>query len=545
MDIEIQLTPDPIPELAPPPPSGTVGAWVEFRGVVRAEENGRPISALEYEAYEPMAEWEIHRLLLALEERHACLAVRVIHRLGTIPVGATAIYVGVAAKHRGPAFALMMAFMDRLKQDVPVWKRRAITPSPGQATLTQNGKVPAIPPAPLSLDDVLTLIRSRARPLPAVRVTLEEAADRVLAEDIHAREDSPAADRSTRDGYAVLRDDPSEFFSVVDTLHAADWRPRQIHLGEAVRLATGTPLPSPNLRVVMQEQVERQGDRIKILRQDGFSYVSARGEDWRAGDRLLPRGGRLTPGALAILASVGQTRPLVCPTLNVLHLTTGDEIVPPTQTPEPGQIRDSNSILIRTLLAPWGGKPTHHHLPENFEAAKRAIEAMNLSSSAFNLVLVSGGASVGDKDFSRPLLEWLGFEIVLHRVNLRPGAPLMFGADGLRLAFGLPGNPLSHFVCFHLFVAAALAHLTGAEPHQFLTGALAGKLEDAPNPRDTLWPARLAGGGRLMPLRWANSGNVACLAETQALILVPAGSRPQPAGAPVRFLPVGFALQSP
>src|SRR5664279_5329313 len=125
MEIEIQLTNLPIAGKILPPAGGAAGAWLEFRGVVRGEENGQPIAALEYEAYPEMAEREIRRLLEALTAKHLCLAARVIHRISVIPVGETAIYVGVAGRHRAEAIALLAEFMDRLKQDVPIWKRRA------------------------------------------------------------------------------------------------------------------------------------------------------------------------------------------------------------------------------------------------------------------------------------------------------------------------------------------------------------------------------------------------------------------------------------
>jgi len=127
MEIEIQLTNAPIAEsISPPPPMGSCGAWLEFRGVVRDSEKGAHISALEYEAYPAMAEREIRRLLEEISKPHPCFSAKVIHRLGVIPVGATAIYVGVAGKHRGEAIALLAEFMDRLKQDVPIWKMKAI-----------------------------------------------------------------------------------------------------------------------------------------------------------------------------------------------------------------------------------------------------------------------------------------------------------------------------------------------------------------------------------------------------------------------------------
>jgi len=547
MEIEIQLTPDPIAEKISPPPSlGGQGAWLEFRGVVRGEENGGNISALEYEAYPEMATREIRRILESLGTKFPCLAAKVIHRVGVIPVGDTAIYVGVASPHRGEAIALLAEFMDRLKQDVPIWKRRAIvggTDSAGRVTpcapvqdrLPTRGGQGTARPTLKSLDEALVEIRSHCQPLPAVPTPLADAFGRVLRETVYAPSDLPDHDRSTRDGYAILQNDASEMFQVVDTLHAADWKPRPLQPGETVRVATGAALPCENLRVVMQEHVERDGDKIRITKQETTLNLRKRGEDVKAGQPLVPADAHLNAGKLALLASAGCTRPLVSPRLRVVHFTTGDEIVPPDRTPKPGQVRDSNSILVHGLLQKFPCSVAQAHLPEDFGAAKQLVSTFHLQPSTFDLLLISGGASVGDKDFTRPLLEWLGFEIIFSQVNVRPGRPLIFGANGSRAAFGLPGNPLSHFVCFHLFVAAALAKLTGAEPEKFRRGRLAAKLDDPPCPRETLWPARREPAG-LHPLAWASSGDVTCLTETNALIRVPANRGPMESGAEVEFL---------
>ena len=129
----------------------------------------------------------------------------------------------------------------------------------------------------------------------------------------------------------------------------------------------------------------------------------------------------MNAGALAILATVGNANPLVSPRLRICHFTTGDEIVPPDQTPKPGQIRDSNSILIRGLLQNFPCDVEQAHLPEDFERAKSQIGNRQSAIGNADVLLVSGGASVGEKDFTRPLLEWLGFEIVFSQINLRPG----------------------------------------------------------------------------------------------------------------------------
>jgi molybdopterin molybdotransferase len=545
MKIEIQITNQPIQSrgLSENFPAGAIA---EFSGIIRDLENGEKISALEYEAYSPMAENEMRKTLESLNEKHPCLAARVIHRVGIIPVGETAIYICVVSKHRGEAFALIAEFMNRLKQDVPIWKRRAISvKSVGDEVTSLKSKQTEIPHivSCKTLDEALAKISSHCQPLPGVRAPLAESFGHILREDIFATEDLPAADKSTRDGYAILQSDKSENFSVMDTIHAADWKPRQLKIGEAVRIATGGSLPCENVHVVMQENVERNGDKIKIIHHESNLNIRKRGEEIRAGQEILKAGEKLDAGKLALLATVGCANPLVSPKLRIVHFTTGDEIVSPEQKPKPGQIRDSNSILICLLLKSFPCELTQQHLPENFEQAKQEISAFHFPLSAFDLILVSGGASVGDKDFTRPLLEWLGFEIVFNRVAIRPGAPLIFGMNGNRVAFGLPGNPLSHFVCFHLFVVAALKKMTGDQPRQFLRGNLIAKLDDTPNSRETLWPTRgeiVNGGWKLMPLRWSSSGDATCLAETNALIRVPANHDSIEIGEEVEFFRTHF-----
>jgi molybdopterin molybdotransferase len=541
--IEVELTDSPIAEsISQPAILGAHGALVEFRGIVRGEEHGQPIAALEYEAYAEMALREIRRLLESLAERYPCLAARVIHRVAVVPVGETAIYVAVTAPHRAEAIALLGEFLDRLKQDVPIWKRRSlpVLNASDPKNLLRSSKPR---PAAYSLDEAMAEIRSRCQPLPAVRVPLAEAFGRVLRETVCAPEDLPPFERSARDGYAILADDQAELFQIVDTLHAADWKPRALISGQAVRVATGTALPCGNLRVVMQEHVEREGDRIRVLIRERATNIRLRGEDMKAGQPLARSGAPLNAGTLALLAAAGCAQPLVSPRPRVAHFTTGDELVPPHQTPGPGQIRDSNSTLIRGLLQNVPCHLQQTHLPEDFATAWRQLEAGHLAQA--DLILVSGGASVGDKDFTRPLLERLGFEILFAQVNVRPGRPLIFGLNGARVAFGLPGNPLSHFVCFHFAVALALAQLSGGEPSSFAHAPLAANLDDEPCPRETLWPASLEwhdGAPHLRPLAWASSGDLGCLPTANALIRVPANRGPLAQGTEVDFLPTAAMM---
>jgi molybdopterin molybdotransferase len=370
-------------------------------------------------------------------------------------------------------------------------------------------------------------------------VPLEHAFGRTLRETVRASVDLPPFDRSAVDGYAILSKDVSPSFRVVDSLRAGDWRPRQLQPGEAVRVATGAALPCEGVRVVMQEDTAPVSDQIQIARQRKGDYVRRRGEDIRKGQPVVVAGTRLDAGALAILASLGHAMPVVSPCLRVQHFTTGDELVAPTESPGPGQIRDSNSILLSALLSAHPCQLQQEHLPEDLEAAWSKLDAESLST--VDLLLVSGGASVGERDFTRALLERLGYEIVFHQLKSRPGKPCIFAVKGARVAFGLPGNPLAHFVCFHLCVTTALAVMSGAALPAFVQGQLAESIHDEASPRETFWPARLtlkSGQVMLSPLRWQSSGDITCLIRANALLRFPANTAVLERDARVDFLPL-------
>lgn len=524
MQIDITLTSQPI-EGHPDWPGervGQAGAVARFRGIVRGEEEGRRIVALEYEAYASMAERVMRRILDELGAAHPCDYVRVIHRLGVIPVGETAIEVLAASAHRAEPFALLAAFMDQLKQDVPIWKCRALS----------GGAV--------SAEEAAARVRQLCPPLQTERVPLADAAGRTLRETIRATEDQPAFDRSAMDGYAVRLDESATRLRVVDDIRAGDWKPRSLQPGEAVRIATGGALPDADLGVVKQEDTTREGDTLTVLRRETERHIRFRGEDARAGQVLVEEGTVLRPGALALLASLGHTQPLVSRLPRVGHIATGSEIVPPDQTPSPGQIRDSNSTLVRAFFRRWGVVPESGRVPEDEAAAREAIARHLRPGAEADLLLISGGASVGEQDFTRRLLEDLGFALLVQGTKARPGKPLLVGRRGRTLAFGLPGNPLAHFVCLNLYVRTALRALAGRpEVPRFQTGVLVAALDGGGNPRETFWPAHRIhqdGGDMLTPLRWSSSGDLTALAMANALVRVAPGVGHLPAHSRVPFL---------
>jgi molybdopterin molybdotransferase len=399
-----------------------------------------------------------------------------------------------------------------------------------------NASIPDPSRAP-GADTIIALLRQICAPLEPERVPLHRAQGRLLREAVTALEDQPAFDRSAFDGFAIRIDDPAVRFRMVDALRAGDWRPRALQRGETVRIATGAALPADGLQVVMKEHTRVEGDQVEILEREQHPNIRPRGADARKGQVLIEPGTVLSPGALALLASLGHPQPLVSRLPRVLHIVTGNELVPPDQEPLPGQIRDSNSILVRAFLEQRSIAPQHLRVPEHYESAQTALR----DGSDADLILLSGGASVGEHDFTRRLLEESGYHLHVDRTATRPGKPLIIGQKQHTLAFGLPGNPLAHFTCLNLFVRVALdcfaQRLIAPLFHQ---GTLASVLVSDASHRETFWPARASlhlPTLRLNPLPWASSGDLTALARANALIRVPSAVQRLDIDAVAEFLP--------
>ena len=251
------------------------------------------------------------------------------------------------------------------------------------------------------------------------------------------------------------------------------------------------------------------------------NYIRRRGEDARAGDRLLRSGLRLGPAEIALLANLGVVTPLVSPACRVAHFATGDELVDPAEEPGPSQIRDSNSALVRAFVETQGGVMTYHERVAD-DADVLASRLGQALDAGCDLLLISGGASVGAYDFGRTSLERLGFQLRFTKLNLRPGKPLAFATRGRQAAFVLPGNPLSHLTVLHCVVRVAFERFAGVTPAWRVVNArLRAGMQIGGDGRDTLWPGRMdfeEGEPVVEALRWQSSGDITGMAGLNAFI---------------------------
>jgi molybdopterin molybdotransferase len=391
----------------------------------------------------------------------------------------------------------------------------------------------------IQVEEALRLILARVTPLETERTSLADARGRILRTAARADLDSPPFDASAMDGYAARHADVGQPLRLIGEAPAGAAFAGHVGAGECIRILTGAPLPAGADCVIRQEDVIRDGTTIRITAAGALpDFIRRRGENRRAGDLVVPTGTRLGAPELAALATVGVTSPEVARLPACVHLVTGNELVPPDRVPTGAQIRDSNSTLVEHLLATHGARFAGRALAaDDLATAQGALQSL----APHNVLLISGGSGAGDHDLARPLLRALGYEIHFDQLNLRPGRPLVFASNGSQLAFALPGNPVSHWVTFQLFVAPLLQKLqTGSDVSlPRLTGRLApgGKLPP-PDTRRTFWPCRatIANGTHeltLLPL--ASSGDSSGLVGANALLPLPANSL-DPAQ-PVEFIP--------
>ena len=390
----------------------------------------------------------------------------------------------------------------------------------------------------LSIEEAQRLVLERVQPLPAERVALGEAAGRVPAEAVGARVDLPPFDSSAMDGFAVRAADTPGRLPVRERIPAGEPSLEELRPGEAMGIATGGSVPEGADTVIPLEEVVDRGNEIEIgAAVRAGANVRPRGGDVRRGDAVVEAGARLGPAQIGALAAAGIAEVLCSRRPRAAVLATGSELRRPGEALAPGQIYEANTPLLAAQARYAGADAELLEAVEDDEAAHRGALEAGLRA---DLLVTSGGVSVGPHDLVRSVGAALGVEEVFWGVAVKPGKPLWFGVCDRTLVFGLPGNPVSSLVGFELFVRPALLALQGArEPlPRFDPGRLARAVR--PNPaRTELMRARSAvvdSAVELDLLGGQDSHMIARAAGADALVLIPPGTEELPAGAAVSYL---------
>lgn len=386
----------------------------------------------------------------------------------------------------------------------------------------------------LAFDQALKTVLSSARSLGAEQVDLAAAAGRILAEDVTSDIDMPPFDKSTRDGYACRRADLPNMLTIVETIPAGHVPQKAIGANQCAKIMTGAMLPAGADCVIMVEFTSNPTEEtVRFTGRDTDDNIWRRGDDLKASDTVLHKGDRIAPQHIAVLAAVGCVRPRVSLPPQVGIMVTGSELVAPTQKPDGSKIRDSNSSVLAALVGQVGVVAFDYgvvaDLPEQISAAVSKAAAEN------DVILISGGVSMGDYDYVPAILRRNHFDLLFEKIAVKPGKPTVFGIRNGTYCFGLPGNPVSVFVIFELFVRPFLYKLMG---HNYKPRNLLAELAEPVRRKHTErleWlPVLTDSDGTVKLIEYHGSGHISALCQAEGLISIDVGASEIEKGTVVR-----------
>lgn len=378
----------------------------------------------------------------------------------------------------------------------------------------------------ITVDDAIKIVLERIEPLGSETIALEQAHGRVLAEDIRADMDLPPFDRARMDGYALRSSDVSAApatLRVIGEIAAGAQFEHHLNAGEAIKIFTGAPVP-PGADAVQKVEVTRaNGTSVEILESvTPGQFITPRASEIAAGEVIATPGREIGPAELAVLASFGYARVRVGRRPRVAVISTGSELVDVATKPEAAQIRNSNTYTIGAYAERAGAIVDDLGTVQDTPEATR--DALIRAADNRDIVITSGGVSMGDYDLVKAALDEIGAEVFFDKVSIRPGKPTVFARRDKTFFFGLPGNPVSTSVTFNVFARPAIRKMQGdATPALPMVRArLARSLKDASSRRSYL-PARLSiedGRAMVEALKWGGSSDLVAFMRATALIIV-------------------------
>jgi molybdopterin molybdotransferase len=395
----------------------------------------------------------------------------------------------------------------------------------------------------IAVSEALGVVLTQVTPLEAERIGVGDAVGRILAQDIIADTDLPPFDRAQMDGYAVRAADvsntPARLHIAGESAAGRGWH-HEMKAGEAVRIMTGAPVPAGADAVQQVELTREANGEVEIFEPvDIGRSVVRRASEIKAGETVLRAGEVINAAMIATLASFGYAQVRVGRRPRVALMATGSELVDVDQKPGRDQIRDSNNYTLAAYAELAGASV--ERLPLAVDDTEKLKTQMAAAAERSDVLVTSGGVSMGVYDFTKAALKELGAEIYFERVSLRPGKPTVFGRLGETLVFGLPGNPVSVAVTFNLFARTALLMMQGAKHAEMVeeTAVLARDLRGSIE-RESYLPAilRIDEKGTLVaePLKWGGSSDFVSFARATALINVPAGVKVIEGGKQVKIV---------
>jgi len=375
-----------------------------------------------------------------------------------------------------------------------------------------------------------------SRVLQGESISLSEAAYRITAEDIRSPIDLPPFDKSAMDGYAIPEGEFLDEYIVDDIVAAGSYYEKTVEAGHCIKVMTGAPVPDGTARVVMWEHTGESDGRVRIKRKSDKSNICRRGEDLVKGQIICPRGTILSPLALANISLGGVEHVTVAKRPTAAVFSTGDELIPAGTPIEPGKIYDSNGPMISALLKDMGIPVAFtDHLPDKLD---ESIDGLKRGLAEADMVILTGAVSKGDYDYLPDAFRECGLEIHFDEIAVKPGKPTTFATSTNKMVFGLPGNPVSSFLGFHLFVRPALYMMQGYMNHPRVIQCKVGKdINSRKNERDQFIPVKIDEHGAALPIDYHGSGHLTALADADGFLEIGSGITEIKAGDTAPFMP--------
>lgn len=385
----------------------------------------------------------------------------------------------------------------------------------------------------IELEEALRIVLDSARPLGSERVDIGRALNRILAEDVTSDIDMPPFDKALVDGYACRRADLAGRLTIVETIQAGVSPTKAVGPNQCAKIMTGAAVPQGADCVIMVEQTENVGGHAIQFRGEWTpDNISRKGEDIKTGQVVLGKGSRIKPQHIAVLASVGHIRPLVAKSPRVAIVATGDELVGPALKPAPFQIRNSNSYQLAAQVESVGAAVRDYGIVR--DTATDIDRVLRTALADNDVVIISGGVSVGEFDLVPPILRRNNVRLLFEKIAVKPGKPTVFGLLEKAYCFGLPGNPVSAFVVFELLVRPFLYKLMGRDYSPVsIRMPLDESITSESAERQTWIPVKVTSEGTVKPLEYHGSAHILALRNADGLISMEVGVANIEKGTPV------------
>ena len=387
------------------------------------------------------------------------------------------------------------------------------------------------------LEDVLSIIMKLGGVQLSENIELSNCLDRILAKDIVSDINMPPFDKSAVDGFACKSTDIKKELEIIETIPAGKVPEKKVETGQCARIMTGAPIPEGTDCVIMKEDTETFGKRMKILKSPDKSNICYLGEDVKKGDKVLVKGTLLAPQHLSILATVGCINPLVFKKPKVSVIVSGNEIVEPGLTPEPSKIRNSNGTQLLNQLIKAGCEPYYIGIiDDDVKLLRNAISKAYLQS---NILIITGGASKGDFDLIPATLNKTGFKTYFTEVAIQPGKPFSFSTKENLFCFGLSGNPVSSYIQFEVIVKPFLYRMAGRSKIIFPLKVPIGEyISRKKTEREYYFPVKFSEEFKAIPVEFHGSAHIMSLTEADGIAQIPVGIKEIKEGELVNVRPI-------